>query len=80
MRWLGHYFMTTENHGKKIKEIWLPGNGNALDSCLKTGTHGDLELSATYHGDHDELWVLVKKEGVETERFNVRQLTNITWA
>lgn len=72
--------MTTNDHGKKIREIWYAGDGNALDTCVKTNEIQKLELSAMHHGDRDEFWVIVKRGGVEVERFNVRQLSNIIWA
>jgi hypothetical protein len=71
--------MTTKDNGKKIKEIWLPGEGNAMNERWLSGIHGDLELEATYHGDRDEFWVVLKNTGVETQRFNVRMVTSIVW-
>ena len=32
-----------------------------------------------YYGDHDEDWVVVYKDGKETERFNCRYLSRIVW-
>jgi hypothetical protein len=32
-----------------------------------------------YHGDHDDDWVVVYKDGKEVERFNCRYLERIEW-
>lgn len=71
--------MTTNDNGKRIKEFWLEGDGNALNECFKDGIHGEISLEATYHGDRDELWVVCKENNVETQRFNVRYVTRIVW-
>lgn len=71
--------MTTEYHGKKINEIWLAGDGNPFDTKLSSDETRQLELSATHHGEYDQFWVVVKKDGLETERYNVKQLTSIAW-
>lgn len=71
--------MTINDHGRKIKEVWLQGEGNAFNECVKSGTHGDLEMSATYHGDRDEFWIVVKSDGVETRRINARYVTEFSW-
>ncbi len=72
--------MTTEDHGKKISEIWYAGDGNTMDSRVQSDESKQLELSATHHGDHDEFWVLVKKDGIEVERLNAKFLSSIVWA
>ncbi|MEY4387677.1 MAG: hypothetical protein RLY20_2960 [Verrucomicrobiota bacterium] len=72
--------MTTKDDGKKISEVWLPGEGNAYNTRLLSGTHGNLSLNASYHGDRDEFWIVVEKEGKETERINARMVTSIVWA
>lgn len=71
--------MTTEDHGKKIQEIWLPGDGNAYNERIQSKADLQLELSATYHGDHDEFWIVHKRNGIETARTNARQVTEIFW-
>lgn len=71
--------MTTEDHRKKIAEVWLPGEGHAYNHCLRAKDGLDIELSATHHGDHDEFWIVTKREGLETSRINPRQATEIVW-
>lgn len=72
--------MTVKDNGKKIAKIWLPGEGHTFNDCVITGVHGNLELSATYHGDRDEFWVVNKgTDGVEKERFNCRSISKIEW-
>lgn len=41
---------------------------------------GWFELSATYHGDRGEFWLLVKdSDGQEVERYNAKLLLGIAW-
>ncbi len=71
--------MTTNEHGKQIAELWLPGDGNAYQEIMRARNDMTLELSATHHGDHDEFWIVVKENGVETRRINAKQVTEIVW-
>jgi long-subunit fatty acid transport protein len=72
--------MTTNDHGKKIAEVWVPGEGNAYNHRYQSKDRLELELSATHHGDHDEFWIVMKRDGTETGRINPRQVTEISWA
>lgn len=68
--------------GKKIKEIWWP------DTELEQGRHVpasdqlSLEISATYCGDHNEIWIVEKNliTGEEVARHNPRYVETIIWA
>ena len=71
--------MTINDNGKKIREIWLPGEENAFNHRYQSKDGLELELSATYHGDRDEFWIVVKRGGVECSRINPRQVTEICW-
>ena len=72
--------MTTKDDGKKIKCIWLSGDGQVLNECVKTGIRGELELEAIYHGDRDEFWVILKSpDGKELERYNCHYISKIEW-
>jgi hypothetical protein len=73
--------ITTNENGKAIKELWLPGEGNAENTCYRVGKNGVLEikLQATYHGDRDEMWAHVKQENAEVS-VNLKQVTSIIWA
>ncbi len=49
--------------------------------CLIAGAEcGDLHLSATYHGDHDEFWIVQTKDGEEVSRHNPKFAETIRWA
>jgi len=71
--------MTTNDHGKKISEVWVPGEGDAYNHRYQSKDGLELELSATHHGDHDEFWIVLKRDGMETGRINPRQVTEISW-
>jgi len=71
--------MTTNDHGKKISEVWVPGEGDAYNHRYQSKDGLELELSATHHGDHDEFWIVMKRDGAETGRINPRQVTEISW-
>lgn len=72
--------MNTEMNGKPISEVWFPGDGNSLNQRMRSNEDGNLTLSATYHGDHDEFWIVRTKDGKELSRVNVRYVTEIIWA
>jgi hypothetical protein len=72
--------MNTEMNGKTIYSIvFSGGNGEELRSSADV----NLEFSATYHGSHDEFWVLqkqrIKGELVEVARHNAKHLETIVW-
>jgi hypothetical protein len=72
--------MTTKDNGKKIKEIWLSGDGNVLNQRVQSEINGELELEATYHGDRDEFWVILKSmDEKEIERINCSYISKIVW-
>lgn len=57
--------MNIDMNGKKIaKVIFSNGEQITADEFIS------ITLSATYHGDRDEFWVIVSKGGTETERHN----------
>jgi hypothetical protein len=66
-------------HGKKIHSIYFPSDGINDPVCKSCDEFGRLELSATYHGDHDEFWILRIKDGKEVARFNPRFVEFISW-
>lgn len=71
--------MTTKDHGKEIAEFFLPGDGHALNTNVKAGGPVELRLSATFHGDHDEFWIVLLVNGDERERYNTKFVSKITW-
>jgi hypothetical protein len=73
--------MDTSMHGKKIKFASWPDSGNETGQHLQSGEKcGTLTFSATYHGDHDEFWIVQTKDGEEVARYNARYVETITWA
>lgn len=77
--------MNVEMHGKAIADIhfieeysgnpgmWFTGRDHA-------GVEHTVSLSATFHGDRDEFWVVLCKEGVEIARRNCKSIAQINWA
>jgi len=73
-------FMTTEDDGKKIKGIWLSGDGNVLNEHIQSDDNNVLLLDAKYHGYYDEFWIIRQSlTGQEIERFNCRYVSKIEW-
>lgn len=74
--------MNAEMHGRKIAHADLRCDCQGNPNCIVSNNHGcgQLELSATYHGDHDEFWVVEKNAGKEVARWNTRDLVRIVWA
>jgi len=69
--------MNTKMHGRAISSIKLASGPfiHINDGSLRT-----LQLSATYHGDRDEFWVLhLESDGAESARYNARCLESIHW-
>lgn len=75
--------MNTDMHGKAIQRIWF--NGADGDKTITAETNKSdlplmrLEFSATFHGDHEQFWVLEKVGDVETARHNCRAIASIEW-
>ena len=70
--------MNTEMNGKQVAEIWWVNEHG--DSRVKAEGQKTLALSATYHGDHDEFWVIEYDDMQEVARHNCRQIASIKWA
>lgn len=73
--------MNVEMHGKKIAAVLWPDTETEKGRCLMVG-YGcdDMHLSATYHGDRDEFWIVQTKDGAEVARHNPRYVETIEWA
>jgi hypothetical protein len=71
--------MNTEMHGRKIARIIFDGASSYQIHEVRSEGNVQLELSATYHGDHDEFWVLKLVDGEEVERYAPRLIETITW-
>ena len=62
-------------NGKKIRALyWYGGNE---PPTMRQG--GEFYLSATYHGDHDEFWVVQTKDDKEIARYNPRYIETLVW-
>ena len=70
--------MNTEMNGKQIASVcWINEHG---DSVIKAKDQKTLALSATYHGDRDEFWVVEYDDMQEVARHNCRNIASINWA
>ena len=76
--------MNIEFHGKQIKIIYWPDTENESGRHLKSSDEKLLEMSATYHGDHDEFWIVectkINDKFVETARHNPKFIESFEWA
>jgi len=72
--------MNTQMHGKKIARIIWTGENLWHSDIAADGEFKTLELSATFHGDHDEFWVIEREYGKEIARHNCRNISTIVWA
>jgi hypothetical protein len=73
--------MNTNMHGKKIEMIIFSGESSYQIMQIKSENGHQLSLSATYHGDHDQFWVVetLEPEGREIARYNPRLIETIIW-
>lgn len=69
--------MNTNMHGKAISQIWWINDHG--DSCVRASNGKTLTFSATYHGDHDEFWVIELEDGKDVARHNCKHIATITW-
>jgi hypothetical protein len=72
--------VNTEMDGRRINVIditqsTVSGNPERYAS----GSGRQLALSATFHGDRDEFWVVETIDGVETRRWNAKAVAYIEW-
>lgn len=74
--------MNTDMHGKSIDYIELnpmwTQSGNPEKVVARDGQ--TITLSATYHGDRDEFWIVVAQNGKEVARYNPRGVQHIRWS
>lgn len=75
--------MQVEMHGKKIESIDLDprwtqsGNPERIQSGVNAG---QLSLDASYHGDHDQFWIVDHVKGRELRRWHPRAVMHIVWS
>lgn len=68
---------TAYEWGSPIDRIAAKSSGNP--ESVGKWESADLHLSATYHGDHDQFWVVVSEGGKEVSRYNARGIQHIVW-
>lgn len=71
--------MNIKMNGWAIDFITWPDTETDKGQKLKTDKDRKLFLSATYHGDRDEFWVVEEFKGVEVARYNTRFIDMISW-
>ena len=72
--------MNISMDGKQIKSVCWTDTESEQGRCLPSGLNGcRLYLSATYHGDRDEFWVVAEKDGHEIARHNIKYIESIEW-
>ena len=69
--------MNTDLNNKPVQEIWVHTEDGEFS--IQSGNNQTLNLSATYHGDHDEFWIIHKIAGREVARFNCKYISRIVW-
>ena len=67
-------------NGRNIEMVQWPDTESEQGRCMMRGEGIGLHLSATYHGDHDEFWIVQTNAGVEQSRHNTRYVESIIWA
>lgn len=75
--------MNTNMNGKAIDLIDLDPHWTQSGNPerIEAGRDGvTLHLSATYHGDHDQFWIVVSERGQEIARYSHRAVQHIRWS
>ena len=71
-------------HGKQIKSVYWPDGSNGAGACLNSSETILLEMSGTYHGDHDEFWIVESRkigdDFKEVARHNPKFVEGWAWA
>ena len=75
--------MNTDMHRKPIYMVWWPDTEIEHGRHIISNDERYIELHATYHGDHDEFWIVEYKttngELHEVARHNPRYVESIVW-
>lgn len=74
--------MNLDMHGKLIDYIELNPSWtqHGHPDRVSSGNGHTLRLSITHHGDHDQVWIVLSKGGVEVARYNPSGVQHICWA
>lgn len=71
---------TTDMHRKAIATVWWPDTETDKGRVLNSSGSGQLYMSATHHGDHDEFWIVEADSlGNEVARHNPRFVESWQW-
>lgn len=73
--------MNTSMNGRKIRDFYFVTGEKSGESKWCMSVPGEQwELSATFHGDRDEFWLICRNaEGAEIARYNARYAAQIHW-
>lgn len=72
--------MNLEMHGREIDRIATSEGCFIYSGTVSSRDMTQLRLSATYHGDRDEFWVVREdSDGTELMRWNAKTLHAIEW-
>jgi hypothetical protein len=67
-------------HGRKVRRVEFVDGPSGNPGIWDSRTGQRIEFIATYHGDHDESWLLLRDgDGNELERRNARFVERIVW-
>lgn len=69
----------SEMHGKKIKAVFWPRSAGTRQDEIRASEDCEIILCESFHGDHDEVWIVVCENGIEVERHNPRHVESIIW-
>ena len=76
---------TMKINGKKIAKVWWPENYEGREMYLEADAETLLEMSATYHGDYNQYWIIEYKfteddDFQEVARHNPKFVAGFRWA
>ena len=70
-------------HGRRISYVHFPPDKSGLRSGVRECDTVQIHMSATYHGDHDEHWIVVSDvvdgQLCERTRINPRYVESWDW-
>ncbi len=75
--------MNSKMHGKQIDAIYFEGGVGGYSGnpeCVRARGGLKIHLSITFHGDHDQIWIVETLNGQETRRHNARHVSSIDWS
>jgi len=70
-------FDSKNSHSVKVISIPNVPEGDLI--YVVASGERDMFFSFSHHGDRDEMWVVVRDNGIETARHNMRYIASIYW-